>query len=181
MELRCKRIDDHEITRGNLQLLKEGKAITKGELRRALDFELTGEEWEDDIAGDPSPAEKEQQQQGQQGGMPEMPGMEGEGQPSEEELGEEGGSSDLEQVLDFKPDELRSEDKETAASKPNPGTLGLDSLGPRGKPNQPPVKHLNGRLKALVGVVNGNGHAKTLRPKTKSLYQQVRERLQNGC
>ena len=68
IEIRCPRIDDHEVKERKLRLALDGKVIKKGELRDELDLPVVGEEWEDEMAG-------EQEQ-------PEMPGMLGpDGQP----------------------------------------------------------------------------------------------------
>ena len=126
IEIRCPRIDDHEVKNGKLNLLMSAKCITKNELRKELEMPLTKEKWGEEIAGTES---QEQQQQ--------MPGMEGMGgvqqpqapqqQPQQNPQQEEEGNTDF---IDEAFGEGEEED-EIARSRPNPGTLNRGSLGPR--------------------------------------------------
>lgn len=77
IEVHCKRIDDHEILFQKIDKAVSSKAVTKNGVLKLLDLPVTQEEWGDDIAGDPSPYEKEQQEKQmapEGGGMPGMPG-----------------------------------------------------------------------------------------------------------
>ena len=51
VEIRCKRIDDHDIKNTKLNLLMAAKAITKNEMRKECDFPLTRELWGNEVAG----------------------------------------------------------------------------------------------------------------------------------
>jgi hypothetical protein len=165
IEIRCKRIDDHDLKLGKLNMAISAKAIKKNELRKELELPLTEDPWGEDMAGDPTPFEQEQAAQQQQammappGGAPgqEMP-VEG-GEPGMEEAPQpdaEGGTGDpladmmaiLQGGQGPAPDE-----EEMAAGQPTPGRLSEGALGPR---------------KSL------NGHH------PRSFYDQVREAISNG-
>lgn len=151
IEIRCKRIDDHEVKLSKLNFLKECKALTKNEAREEMEMPLAPAAWGwgGDICGDPSPAEKAQQEQQQQGDMlqgasepTEVAGLEGEGPLA----GMMGG--------DEVPPEMQS---------PGTGTLGQGSMNPR--------KSLGRRVKA-VGEAAARRLNGTL---AKSFYDVVRE------
>lgn len=140
VEIRCPRIDDHDLKAGKLNQLIQGMAITKGELRRELEMPLWGDERDDEIAGQPS------QPQGQpgmeQGGMPGQEGM----PPQEQEQDANGQYPD--DATDGAGEEeagLQAEPPEITRTRETPGRLGLGALGPR--------KSLNGKHK-------GNGAAR---------------------
>jgi phage portal protein BeeE len=115
IEIRCKRIDDHEIKFGRIDRAMQAKCVTKNEVRQELDFPATKEEWGEEIAGH----EEQEQQQGQQG----VAGL-AEGQGSNNDPNGGGGISSF-----F--DGAEEEDKETEEQRPDPGTLNEGSLGPR--------------------------------------------------
>lgn len=172
VEVRCKPIDDHEVKERKLTLLFNAKAITKGELRTELEMPVGQHDWEKDIAGDPSPGEKEQQQQ--QGGQPGAPGgappATGQAEKPASTIGEPAPEADREPAkaepanAGTKPadDRMRladgtkppqdQEQRRIERSRPRPGRLGTGALGPR--------------MKAL--------------PRRKSMYDRVREALANG-
>lgn len=87
IEIRPKRIDDHDVTNGKIQVAMQAKAITKNEVRQELDMATTDEEWGDEIAGE----ESQQAQQQQMGGMKGGPGGIGQGPGESEEGLEQGG------------------------------------------------------------------------------------------
>ncbi len=62
VEVRCKRIDDHEISFKKSELLISGKCGTKNELREMLDLPLTKEPWGEEIAGFEEPPEAAMEQ-----------------------------------------------------------------------------------------------------------------------
>lgn len=138
VEIRTKRIDDHEIKEKWLRLLMEGKAITKNEMRKETEFPLTDDKWGADIAGDPSPIEQEQEEQESEAQM-----MRGASEARERELG----------LGEEITQDNRQEPEEVTASRPKTGSLGQGSLGPR--------KSLNSKVKSFYDVVrgslNGNG------------------------
>lgn len=163
LEIRCKRIDDHEIFKGAIDTAMSAKAITKNEVRKRLEvlnLEPTKEKWGDEIAG------KEEQQQG----MPGMPGMPGQGQPmpGQEQNGRPippdlSGLEDNEEMV-------RPEPPEISSSRPDTGTLNEGSLGPRKS-----IKSiLRQRGKVLV---NGNGKHILNGKHKKSLYAEIRDKL----
>lgn len=101
VEIRCKRIDDHDVKFQKCEKLMAAKAITKGEFRKEMDFPLFGDERDDEIAGEGGEEEQMQQQQmmQQQQGVP--------------------------------PDDERDEPLAIQQSQPKPGKLSVGSLGPR--------------------------------------------------
>lgn len=174
IEIRGKRIDDHEIKERKLSQLVQGKAITKNELRKELEMPMTEEDWGEEIAG----TEKQEQGAGMPGmGMPGLPGAAGPEQPA----APAGGELDR-AIADAAEGEEEAPLDEALIEKtrPRPGPLGEGSLGPRGK-------SLRRRLKALRAActapaanghhANGNGVATALPARTKSLYDAMAERL----
>lgn len=123
IEIRPPRIDDHEVKRQNLGTLIQGKALTKNELRKALDMPMTQEKWGEEIAG------TEAQPEGQEGGMPGMPGM---GMPGMEGAGTDGGIGGQggPPQASMEGEEPTDEDQMEEA-RPTPGNLGRGALGPR--------------------------------------------------
>ncbi len=121
VQVRCKRIDDHEITFQQIDRLQAARAVTKNEVRKAFNYPLTAEPWGNDIAGDPSPNETLMQTQLAMAALPD--------EEEEQETGmiKPGGLPKEEaDVPDPEPAEVRS-------SRPGTGGLGKGSLGPRGK------------------------------------------------
>lgn len=146
VEIRCKRIDDHEINDRKAAAGLAAKTITKNEHRKLLDMPVTEEDWGEDIAGDPSPYEKEQVQKQEQqaqgmagmagGGAPGQ-GQPGQGQPGGEpqpgqegQPGEEEGVPSLAQMLGMQGEEVNAELEE---QRPGTGTLDVGALGPKMK------------------------------------------------
>ncbi len=121
IEIRCRRIDDHEVIFAALDKLVMGKAITKNELREKLskiiDIASTKEKWGDEIAGFGADTPAEEMAQ------PPLPGQEG-GLP----------------VTPIGPKAPEEPVDEAERARPSTNTLGRGSLGPR-------MKHLNGRAK----------------------------------
>lgn len=96
IEVRCKRIDDHDVTNGKIQVAMSAKAITKNEVRQELDMPTTDEEWGNEIAG-----EESQQGQEQQPGMGEEQGVGGEeGGFDPEAFAQENGMEGVEETND---------------------------------------------------------------------------------
>lgn len=117
VEVRCKRIDDHEVTFSRVDRMMQAKCATKNEVREELEMTPTKEEWGEEIAG------TEPQQQQQQPGMPGLGGAM-QGQPQQEDPNKQRGISGM-------LDNAEEEDQETEQQRPNPGTLNRGSLGPR--------------------------------------------------
>jgi phage portal protein BeeE len=143
VDIRCPRIDDHDILFSKIKIAMDAKAITKNSVLELLDLPVTKEEWGKDIAGDPSEAEKEQQKQQGAGGPggPQIPGQEQQGQ-------EGAPSPQAPDIADGKP----PEEKEIQRTQPKPGKLGEGSLGERmkGLPVNGRKRNSNGRLVGRV-------------------------------
>lgn len=141
VEIKCRRIDDHEITFQAIDKGIQAKCITKNEIRHKLEWPLTEEEWGDDIAGDPSPKEEEQQQQQAQ-------------QQQEQQQMQSGEQNGIKKgaLQNDKP----KEDKEMEKGRPNPGSLGHGSLGPR-KGLEIQQKSLYQQIRDAIHT-NGNGN-----------------------
>jgi phage portal protein BeeE len=54
VDIRCKRIDDHDVKNQRMQLLMAAQAITKNEFRKEMEMPLTRDIWGMDMAGTPS-------------------------------------------------------------------------------------------------------------------------------
>ncbi len=152
IEIRGKRIDDHDIKANKLSQLIQGKAITKNELRQELEMPMTDEDWGKEIAG------TEKQEQGM------MPGAPG-GNPLEDLAAAAGPPAGKEE-----PNPLAEMAEEALPEPPEtPGELGRGSLGPRDHMAKPVLpKSLERRQKSLQA------------PKGKSLYEKALEVFSNG-
>lgn len=133
IEIRCRRIDDHDVKRAKLETLVQAKAITKNELRKELEMPLTDKKWGDEIAG----TEEAQ----------EMPGA---GQAP----GPAGISGQSEQI-----DEAKDGPAPVANSRPRPDSLGTGALGPRAKAMKIKRKSMYRRVTEEVCKNGRNGHA----------------------
>lgn len=161
VEVRCPRIDDHEIKGQKLDRLIQAKAIKKNELRQELDLPLTDEPWGEDIVGDPSPKEQEQQQQTEQQNkmaLAQDTGGEGNDANAFDAAGErEGADAGMRSAAGGKLDE-----QVIAATQPTPGSLGRGALGPRKalgafrRGDLLALRKKYGRY-GLAPVLNGNG------------------------
>ncbi len=148
VEIRCPRIDDHDVKNAKLSILVGAKALTVNELRKELDMELTEEEWGNERVG-----EEPQQEEGA------MPGMEGaEGMPEPPPL----------EDADTKPEPpaLEEDNGDEQEERPTPDGLGDGSLGPRKsmavRNRLEQFAQMN-RTKSLyeqvlAGLTNGNGN-----------------------
>lgn len=151
IEVRCKRIDDHEILFQKIDKAMQAKAVTKNGVLKLLDLPVTSEEWGDDIAGDPTPAEKEQQEQQMDGamggGMPGMGAAPPEQPPTEEVVSEEeeSGEPSLAQLLQAG----SPEDEKLEREADNPGRMDRNSLGSRKRLEEYNQKHLGQNLEKV--------------------------------
>jgi phage portal protein BeeE len=160
VEIRCPRIDDHDLKMAKLDKLAANRAITKNELRKELDMPLTKEEWGGDMAGDPTPKEQEIQQQSQMAaqmptagaplGAPQEapPPMVGHDQPDK-----------MGRPIEV-PEELRDSPLVVEESRPTAGPLDEDSRNP--------LKFMNG------------SRFKHLQSEPRNFYDRVRRALKNG-
>ena len=121
VEIRCPRIDDHDVKNAKLSLLAQNKAITVNELRKELDMPLTKEEWGEERCGE--------QPQGQEGQQPGMPGAGPEQPPEKMQTADAGMKPANDAMTDASGDKLAEE--EIARHQPKPGNLGRGALGPR--------------------------------------------------
>jgi phage portal protein BeeE len=146
-EIKCPRIDDHEITFTKIQKGIDAKCVLKNEVRKLLDLPITTEPWGDEFAGD-------------ERGM---------GKPGEEE-GPQGaaapGSPNAEQQEENASQEPPPAPPELERSRPRTNTLGRGSLGPR--------KSLNGHYtKSGLSLTDRNGFLAKPQPAAKVVQQPV--------
>ena len=127
VEIKCARIDDHEVKERKLSLACNFGVLTNNQLLKELEFPTTNEEW-----GEERVVQGGQQQQP---GM--MPGMEGmSGQEMQGGMEQGGMEMPTEQTTGW--DSMEEPEAENA---PNPGNLNEGSLGPR--------KHLIAAMKGI--------------------------------
>ncbi len=122
LEVRGRRIDDHEVNFQKAQILTGNRACTLNELRKLVDYPVTDQPWGDERAGQEqpmgplgTPLPQEVTATGPGGapaGEPALPG------------GPQGAPPEL-------PAEARAEPAEVANSRPSPGPLSEGALGPR--------------------------------------------------
>ena len=127
VEIRCRRIDDHQIRNERLGVLMQGLAITKNELRMEMEMHVTQEVWGNDIATMPPPPPPPMvdpatgQMIDPMTGQP-LPMPQGQG-PTNEQL--------QAAAQNGQDPQLPPEDPEMTNSRPGPGSLGVGALGPR--------------------------------------------------
>lgn len=138
VEIRCPRIDDHEITFQRADRMAQHQAGTYNELRKLLEMPVTKEEWGNKRIGIEQMEAQQQQQMGGMMGAPGggMPGIEG-AIPG----AEQNGTAPPPNPMGGEEQEPAQEEPEVTESRPTPGPLGVGSLGPR--------KSLNGKTKSL--------------------------------
>lgn len=132
VEVRCPRIDDHDIKFEKVKIAQGAGAITYNQLLKELDFPMTDEEWGEQRVGKD---EQQGQQPGAPGGMPEMPGQEQPPMPGQEPPQDETGEEETDDFDGSKDQSLEEElnaiDAELNPEEATPGNMGKDSLGPR--------------------------------------------------
>lgn len=159
VEIRCKRIDDHDVNLSKVGMLLNAKAITKNEVRQRMDMPVTAAPWGDEIAGlDPM----------QEVGM----GLAGPealrpGSPPAVPMPQATEQSAMQEAMRLLPSEV-------SASRPDPGPLGQGAMGPRKE------KRLGRILSDFRLDGPGVPLPKSLRRSKKSLYDQICEVMQNG-
>lgn len=163
-EVRCPRIDDHDIKFTELQLGIQGQCLTKNEMREKLGWNPTSEKWGDDIAGSESLSENQKAEQQelmqQQAALAAPPGG------GAEDTGAPGGLEEPE-----------------AKTRPTPGGLGKGSLGPRSKSMRELPALLHKRGYAPAGTADLDRKTKELERLTEEGLQRVRRHaaaLTNG-
>lgn len=116
VEIRTRRIDDHDVMFGKLEKLMSGKAITKNEMRHKLDFPITNEKWGNEIAGEGGQEQKMQERQL----ILQQQQVDQQKQQSTEED-------------EIKLEQNREEPLAVTEARPQPDRFGRGSLGPRMK------------------------------------------------
>jgi hypothetical protein len=135
IEIKCKRIDDHEILHERVRILGENRGMTVNEMRKSLGWPVTHEEWGEERVG-------EQEQM-------DMPFMEGSG--GGDKLG--GGMS--KSPIKEHSEEGKGKPPEVERHRPKTGDLGKGSLGPRKGLDRWAQKSFYERVRESLG--NGNG------------------------
>lgn len=174
LEIKCRRIDDHDLNFSKITIAMNAMAITKNGVLRALDLPTTHEPWGNEIAGQPP-----QPPPGAGGGGGDLAALLG-GAAG----GGAGGPPGQEGANGAPPQEDQEPGKEKGGKAPSPEEMGEGALGPRKslprKPRQPVYSGKNRvggllagrkRLKALVTAQQGdrdhsaplNGYAKGTR------------------
>lgn len=122
IEIRCKRIDDHEVTQKEISTGIQAKCMTKNEVRKKLNMPITDEPWGEEIAGEPS-------QQGQDNNqIPGGPGQEPQNTPAGTVPAQGGAGGDLMGMLGI--DNGTSPDNpEANAERDGPGSMSAGALG----------------------------------------------------
>jgi phage portal protein BeeE len=172
LEIKSRRIDDHEIIFEKIQSGQAAKCITKNQVLKMLEMETTAEPWGMDFAGDPTPLEMQNIQQEMQMNADAMAAQTGAPADSGK-----GGGMELE-IKDSKAPP--SEEPQIKKNRPEPGA------GQRGALGVP--KSLGVYEKVLNGIMhNGENRFKHLNlatilngRKRKSLYDQVLNAVSNG-
>ena len=150
VEIRCPRIDDHDVKNAKLQLLTGAGAITYNELRKELDMPLVKEPWGDERVGMDQPE-----------GGPEIPGMSdgvpgpaGTAQPGQTQERMRPADADMEPANAEMTDAAgqRLDEEEAARTQPTPGNLGRGALGPRKALLNGHGKRLNGKARSRLAV-----------------------------
>jgi phage portal protein BeeE len=132
IEIKPKKIDDHEVIFNKINAAQTAVAIKKGEVRKLLDLPLTGEEWEEDMAGDPSPKQEQQMQEEQQAAQQQQ---QQEGDMAKEQAAKDGELQDKQTQLEGAKEGLEWVDDKNSVDKERPktGSLNAGSLGPKMK------------------------------------------------
>lgn len=109
VEIRCRRIDDHELKERRLRLAMEAQIITKNQMARELELPVTKEPWGEEMAG----------AQSQPQGM--VDPTTGQPLPVDPVTG---------MPLESAPGPENPEEPEVSQTRPTPGPLGQGALGP---------------------------------------------------
>lgn len=153
LEIRGRRIDDHDINFAKADRMAAGRAGTVNELRKLLDMPVTQEQWGEERLGTEEP-----ELGGLPGGAGLPPGMPLPGQP-----GQQGGNAPTAPPPELpgmgngapKTDEIRAEPAAIDNSRPGPGNLSAGALGPR--------KGLPAYLKRLAKIRAGDEYEAAMR------------------
>lgn len=127
MEIRCKRIDDHDVTFAKVDKLVNCKGLPESVIRTVMD--MMDIPIDEQMVADLSKAGQEQG-----GGPPGMPGAPGQlGQAPDQNTGAAPEPPALDGVPEANGTEeaTTTDEEELAAGQPRPGNLGRGSLGPR--------------------------------------------------
>lgn len=126
VEIRCKRIDDHDLRNAIINVAMNARAITKNEVRKLLDLPVSQEPWGGEMAGtEPQPV--------QDPNAGPAPGAKMDPAMSETAmraiLG--GNNQGITNAGGMVPDEMGTEPPIVASGRPRPDGLGTGALGPR--------------------------------------------------
>jgi hypothetical protein len=114
VEIRCRRIDDHEVIQKEISTGIQAKCMTKNEVRKKLNMPITDEPWGEEIAGTDSPQEQDNNQ------IPGGPAQEPQNAP-----GQDGGLMGMLGI-----DNATSPDNpEANAERDGPGSMSAGVLG----------------------------------------------------
>lgn len=151
VEVRCKRIDDHEVTFKKISVGLDANCITKNEVRAELDMPKTTEPWGDEIATlPPMPPMPPGAVMGPDG-MPMMPPVDPMQDPNADPnvvAGQDPDAMNAMGLLSGMFGEGSHGDKEEEKKRPRSGNMGDGSMGPR--------KHLE-FLRSKYSTKNLNG------------------------
>lgn len=155
VEVRTRRIDDHELKLQKIDKLCQYSAITYNQLLKEMDMPTTDEEWGAERVGRDQPE-----------AAPGMPGVPGAPQsPVDALMAGAGGDGEGR-------DEEEPQPPEVEASRPGPGQLSRGSANPRG----PKEKALDERKSALVKALR----RMDVEARRKSFYEKALARFSNG-
>lgn len=180
VEIRCPRIDDHDLKLAKCQYLGNGRALTKNEARKEMDLPLTTEKWGNDIYGDPTPL-MQQPPPGEGGGMGGLEALLGGGntaggqggRPTNQEAVANGQKMPPEQGM------LPQEDVEVNSNRPRTGALGAGSRPMMGRKSLSLYEEILEECEQPSRITQARRNF-PLNGKTKSLYQEMMEALSNG-
>ena len=173
IEVRCERIDDHDLLFSRIDKAMSAKAVTKNQVLRLLSMPVTEEEWGDEIAGTDS--QEEQQAAAAQQEQPAAPEADGTG-PSEEILG---------QVMGAQPGTENEEGDYVRSPNEAENEGSVEPVGPSGDiladVMEEPKEVFNSRPQPKkIGRGAMGGRMKSLPIKKKSLYDLVKKTILNG-
>jgi phage portal protein BeeE len=177
VEIKCRRIDDHDVRNGEIQQGLATRCITKNEVRKMLGLPPTKEQWGNEIAGvEPLPP-MPQEMPPQGSGMPQGQMQGGEANPQDilAMLAANGQLGNLDEQGNPMQDEVRGEPVEVGNSRPRTGKLAAGGLGPRMKSISP------GEIREIIRERNGDLRKlrKSFDPEKpfKTMYQKISEAL----
>lgn len=146
VEIRCRRIDDHDVLLSKLNAALNARAITKNEFRHYLEMPLTAAPWGDEIAGVDPMAEVQM-------GMADPSALRPGSPPTvpQPDMGGADPQAAMQEAMRLLPAEI-------SASRPDPGNLGQGAMGQRKEAKLPARVRMTKSLYERVREVMANGH-----------------------